>query len=1404
MGSSVSKSKKKNRHSTSSDGSKRPKKKISTLFFTRPRANSDTSIAQNPREWSTLTHSQQRPYQRHDAADNSPYATTDNYDNYYDNQDPYQHGGKDAAGHTKSARNSENNFPQQSNVSQPRTSTSQGRTSFTILRGRKSGQFQRENEPQQIVHISSPIIKAVASSNTMNTRSGPTEQPARPEEAQRNTPAELSRANFGAYKAPVPSPPPGTTRFAQNLALSLPPPPQTATPPLPTIPQFPSLPATPTLSTDMPSFPPSPGGPFMPVQEPQRLWRESLRNAAAEGRKSDVALARTGSNNSYTSQSSSVHSSSGKNHKKSKATSGSGLPPSPSTLSPLGFGIIRQRSPKSNAVHPEGSLDSRSSQRHLMQQTECSENASIISLPGSRYRGRGGLRHGDDDSVMTGRNASELSLFGSAISAITTGPNSPNPSSNVFQNGRYENSPRLPEPNSQQHQQQQDRWSDTGFPSGGGGQESILGGRAHGQKPTLPERESMSSVTAPHHSRTNDPSPQSAVGRDSFTKPFYPPNTPNYNHPSKGFPVSGYAEARPEQNQRLTEYQVQQHALLKYFFKGNYHAPLNKQTLGSILDVGCGMGLWMRDMAQEFPLTEIHGIDKVIPTRRRRPKTGDSMPGSTPPISPLFSGTRKHPSSVPSSPSLAPEATFDYTGQPMDSPMPSNCFFHKADIAMGLPFPDNTFDYCHVRLVLWGYPLNSFPDLLNELIRITKTGGWIEFVDMDPCILKATETGTCINEWIKTGLIHRNMDPDLVKGIPRFLREFQEATMRSAQPNNSGTNQGKSKSRGSLILPTLPFGLEKLTVSKISLPFGPWGGQIGEQWQQTFTTFLKGLEPMMVDATLAGLVMDQYHRKCQQEMLQHKEGSIDPSDQELCTRMAWQHLIQQLVKDALVHSSTAGSMTEMRSYNNFYIAYAQKASLVELQQQQLLLQLEQEILSPNPNSASSSMFPWATAATLGVQPRQQGLSSNPKGPKQQRMGHLYGNLEQSKQSKQLASTLRERLSAPNLHQRHAHVPNSGSLEGKLGDEGGWFDPRNKNRYGVALTVEELESIHRAGQEARTRHASPSSPGLAPTAVSIAGLSIGGSSRNSDKSSGVGGSVGLGVSVGSHSHNHSPSHSPRLTAFGGSRFQGAGPNRVGSPLIPLGTSPGGKGSGSASGSTAMVLDYFNQAHPQHSPLYQPNSVGKKTSQLSQEIIPEARAAAVGVERSKGWRRHEGVVAREWGRVGGRERHVGYTKEPLTSTHRPLWDQPQQKHGQTKVQEKENRESSILIALEDSHGDDQEEQEEGGFEMEGTVGTMGRVPEHQVRLSVVGQGGQVVPMEWSSALVEESEGGDKQSIEIVNGIPDKAGLSEKEEKEKEEEAQLQMLQVPGEEEVLVMMHEGARDEDRHVPEVGSGRG
>ena len=161
----------------------------------------------------------------------------------------------------------------------------------------------------------------------------------------------------------------------------------------------------------------------------------------------------------------------------------------------------------------------------------------------------------------------------------------------------------------------------------------------------------------------------------------------------------------------------------------------------------------MRDMALEFPLTEIHGVDVVIPSRKRRPRVApNSLTPKTgsPNVTPFgskHSSLQGTPTSTANGSSLSIDPLMKVPPAMLDS-MPSNCFFHKADMTRGLPFPDNTFDFCRVRLVLWGYNLNSFPDLLSELVRVTKKGGWIEFVDMDPCIKKANETGTRINEWV--------------------------------------------------------------------------------------------------------------------------------------------------------------------------------------------------------------------------------------------------------------------------------------------------------------------------------------------------------------------------------------------------------------------------------------------------------------------------------------------------------------------------------------------------------------------------------------------------------------------------------------------------------------------------------
>ncbi|KAF9964000.1 hypothetical protein BGZ70_007040 [Mortierella alpina] len=727
---------------------------------------------------------------------------------------------------------------------------------------------------------------------------------------------------------------------------------------------------------------------------------------------------------------------------------------------------------------------------------------------------------------------------------------------------------------------------------------------------------------------------QDAVNRDSVMMLFN--HSPNA-YDSGSLMNEQSASPTPEQlTQQHQDQQAQQHALLKYFFKGNYCAPLNKLDLGSVLDVGCGVGVWMKDMALEFPMTEIHGVDLAIPTRRRRHRA----PASTSSSSNINSPTASEPSSAGAS-GIASNTPL----APNDS-MPSNCFFHRADITQGLPFPDNTFDYCHVRLVLWGYPLNSFPELLNELVRVTKKSGWIELVDMDPCIKKATQPGTHINEWIKTGLIHSNMDPDLVKTLPKFLKEYCDATVSAAAPDHQ---EGRSNDAAV----EEPYGLTYLKSTKISLPFGPWGGKVGELWQQSFTSFLKELEPMMVDAALSGLVMDQYHRQCQLEMQQQQQqqeaGSAQAMDidQSQCARMAWSRLIQQLSKDASAtnhsasvphstHLSTSpSSMTpnkDMRSYNNFYIVYAQKVDLMELKQVLLLQQLEQEILSPQPNMASSSTFSLASAATFGSHtPMDQGLK--------QQIGDLN---ESPSKNRRLASTLREKLSSPNLHQRYL---SSGSLAAESAKAKTATEATQETDTGAPLAVltrDALETFNRTnGQGQASPVLSPSSSAVPPTPTSIAALSIRSSSRASNRNNSVSGGGGGGGShaVGTPGSIASGSGSPRNNnAFAAYKRQGSVQSGLGSPQQPP-TPRAGDGAEENGHRTQFEVDYFSQVpvpyssnhYHHHSPIQQQqqqqqqqqhqqqqptNTIKRKPSLLSKVLSPSVTGASAGIGAAAG--------------------------------------------------------------------------------------------------------------------------------------------------------------------------------------------
>ncbi|KAG0040996.1 hypothetical protein BGZ82_003606 [Podila clonocystis] len=1274
MGSSVSKSKK-NRQSITSLPSKQSKK-------TRPRVESDASIPQNPQLWSY---------------ENNTTSIANNINNNINNSSHYIDDSKTTF--KKLTRNSNrtsgnNNSPNPNNTSQPRTSISNGRPSFSLLRGRKSNQFQRgQNDyddydgPQRkpILHISAPIIEPSDTAeggallSPLPDAPPPRRGPRPSVEVNRYQPqnqyVEPPRSTSGAYKAKVPALP-----ISAQVAT-----PQSSTTPL--LSDFPTFPLPPTTST-----PPLPAGSF-PVQSPhledsQRLWRESLRNAA-EGRKSEPGLIRTNSNNSQASSRLS-YSSSTKGFKRSKPISGStfatSLSPSSSNASQSSLPNRKRSGRIIEGDQHESSFDSRSRNKEFWTRSR-SENSSVLSLPGSRYIG-GGSTFGDDDgsgSNIVSKNPSEPSLLGSPL--VSGAISSPSLVGVNTMNDRYDS--QFPSPRHSQHHSQptspQKRWSQAAGPS-----EGVDGGvppspRSRLRKSTA--RESISSISTANYQWMDDQPDGSgdrdAVNRHSVMMLFDSPTSSQVGSFEKFMTPSLNPEQVAQQHQ---EQQAQQHALLKYFFKGNYRAPFDKQTLGSVLDVGCGVGLWMKDMALEFPLTEVHGVDLVVPTRRRRQRVM------------------------------------------MDS-MPSNCFFHKADITRGLPFADNTFDYCHIRLVLWGYQLNAFPDLLDEMIRVTKKGGWIEFVDMDPCLKKTAETGTRINEWIKTGLIHNNMDPDLVKTLPKFLKEYCEATM----PQEPKT----PSARDSDLLQV--FGLDRLKVSKVSLPFGPWGGKVGELWQHNFSSFLKELEPMMIDATLSGLIMDQYHRHCLDEMQQmaaeasRLSGSsgtgerITSFDQRICTHKAWMHLIHKLLTDASYSLSTTdlnstkssktapsspsintSSIKEMRSYNNFYLIHAQKVDLMELKQQILLKKLEQEILSPSLGAPTT----FASQAPSLLEAIEQPVTN------------------QDETFSQQASTLFDKLS-----QSGAKPPA--------------IYPSKEGQEVTSLTEDALENFNKInGASSRSMRDSSISnvmsagSSAAPTPTSVAALSIRSSSRMSNSNSTTNVATknvpGTPGSIVSSTGCHSPRAEATVArAMNYLRREGSVKSGLGSPQ-PQPQSPS-----VSETSKGFVPDYFNQV-PANSPAsyhqqqynqqqynhhfqQQMNVIKRKPSLLNQVLAP-----SVETQRRKD--QEEGVLEEE-----GDESVATTVVRPDAASERT----------QTSVAQTDDAEGSvILISLEDEDATDD---------------------------TTTGQVSQA-----------HSENDDDNTIEIFNRVSD-AGETEKEGDEdgkEENDGELQML-VLDEEEVFVMM-------------------
>lgn len=170
-----------------------------------------------------------------------------------------------------------------------------------------------------------------------------------------------------------------------------------------------------------------------------------------------------------------------------------------------------------------------------------------------------------------------------------------------------------------------------------------------------------------------------------------------------------------------------QHYLLRYALQGNYAAPLTTMPRGypaSILDVGCGTGRWSLEMAAQFPHANMVGVDL------------------SPMLDEAVSVERR----------------------------PPNFTFVQANVLEGLPFADASFAYVYQRLLFLAIPALLWPRVVQELVRVTQPGGWVELVEGG-----VTEGGgramAVLAEWAANMSAQRGIDLQQGARIGTFLRE---------------------------------------------------------------------------------------------------------------------------------------------------------------------------------------------------------------------------------------------------------------------------------------------------------------------------------------------------------------------------------------------------------------------------------------------------------------------------------------------------------------------------------------------------------------------------------------------------------------------------------------------------------
>lgn len=233
-----------------------------------------------------------------------------------------------------------------------------------------------------------------------------------------------------------------------------------------------------------------------------------------------------------------------------------------------------------------------------------------------------------------------------------------------------------------------------------------------------------------------------------------------------------------------------QHYVIRYALKGNYAAPLSSPR--TILDVGTGTGRWAREIAELFPNANVIGSDVVEPPADK----------------------------------LSSQGGYD--------PRPPNYTFVAANVLEGLPFADASFDFVHQRLLFLAVPADRWPNVVQELARVTAPGGWVELVESGLLVNPGPATST-YEGWTQALGRRRGIDMAVTPMVGGYLDAA---------------------------------GLVNTQRRTIEIPLGRWGGRLGQMMAQNIFAAFQSVRPALLGQ---GITTEQEYNRIMGALMEEWE-----------------------------------------------------------------------------------------------------------------------------------------------------------------------------------------------------------------------------------------------------------------------------------------------------------------------------------------------------------------------------------------------------------------------------------------------------------------------------------------------------------------------------------------------------